>query len=152
MRVGRSLMAQTPTPTCRTQPSWAETSRPKTSLPLGPLRAHCVSGFYPCLPVDPLTGLAFPGNVIPAGRFSKLAQVTEAGGLFPAPNSTSPLGNFLLREGLPNTTHQQTYRGDQELWGNSARRSFAGHRPTTTLRVSAIHHFRPAITYSRKIR
>ena len=69
----------------------------------------------PCLPVDPLTGLAFPGNVIPAGRFSKLAQVTEAGGLFPAPNSTSPLGNFLLREGLPNTTHQQTYRGDQEL-------------------------------------
>ena len=69
----------------------------------------------PCLPIDPQTGLPFPGNVIPASRFSRLAQVTEAGGLFPAPNSTSTLGNFLLRRGLPNTTDQQTYRGDQQL-------------------------------------
>lgn len=69
----------------------------------------------PCMPVDPNTGLPFPGNIIPTARFSRLAQVANAGGLFPAPNSTSPLGNFLLRASLPNTTDQQTYRGDQEL-------------------------------------
>src|SRR5213075_674523 len=27
----------------------------------------------PCMPVDPTTGLAFPGNVIPASSFSKIA-------------------------------------------------------------------------------
>jgi hypothetical protein len=77
--------------------------------------ATALASSNPCLPVDPLTGAAFPGNIIPTGRFSRLAQVTEAGGLFPTPNSTSPLGNFLLREGLPNTTDQQTYRGDQQF-------------------------------------
>ena len=95
------------------------------NLPAGPPNPNVGSPGYacylalknsnPCLPVDPVTGLPFPGNVIPTSRFSRLAQVTEAGGLFPAPNSSSPLGNFLLREGLPNTTDQQTYRGDQQL-------------------------------------
>jgi hypothetical protein len=80
-----------------------------------PACAAALASSNPCLPVDPETGLPFPGNIIPAGRFSRIAQVTEAGGLFPAPNSTSPLGNFLLRRGLPNNTNQQTYRGDQQL-------------------------------------
>ena len=74
----------------------------------------------PCMPIDPTTGQPFPGNMIPASRFSRLAQTMVAGGLFPAPNCTAGtsggcVGNFLQRVNLPNTTNQQTYRGDQEL-------------------------------------
>ena len=74
----------------------------------------------PCMPIDPTTGQPFPGNMIPSARFSRLATTTAAGGLFPAPNCLSGtaggcIGNFLLRANLPNTTNQQTYRGDQEL-------------------------------------
>ena len=82
--------------------------------------AAALASGNPCIPVDPQTGAAFAGNIIPSGRFSRLAATTLAGGLFPTPNSTNPLGNFLLRASLPNTTNQQTYRGDQELgrYGN----------------------------------
>ncbi len=73
----------------------------------------------PCIPVDPNTGVAFPGNVIPSNRFSKIAAGTLAGGLFPAPNCVvgagGCLGNYLQKVSLPNDTDQQTYRGDQEL-------------------------------------
>ncbi|AXC14950.1 Oar protein [Acidisarcina polymorpha] len=80
-----------------------------------------LSSGNPCQPIDPNTGQPFPGNVIPAARFSRLAATTLAGGLFPAPNCDPASGacngsnNFLLRESLPNTTDQQTYRGDQQL-------------------------------------
>ena len=87
------------------------------------------------MPIDPNTGLPFPGNVIPSSRFSRLAQVTQAGGLFPAPNclrGSGGAGNYLLRVGLPNTTDQQTYRGDQEL-GRYGLPSFAGRMPFMTM-------------------
>jgi hypothetical protein len=66
-----------------------------------------------CMPIDPTTGQPFPGNVIPSSRFSRLANVTAK--LFPAPNSTNPLGNYHLNVNLPNDTDQQTYRLDQNL-------------------------------------
>ena len=71
-----------------------------------------------CEPVDPVTGAPFPGNVIPANRFSRLATVTTK--LFPALNSTDPLGNYHLTTTLPNNTDQQTYRLDQNIgkWGS----------------------------------
>jgi Carboxypeptidase regulatory-like domain len=70
-----------------------------------------------CMPVDPLTGNPFPGNVIPASRFSKIANVVNAAKLIPAPNCTSAgcTGNFVLNNVFPNSTNQQTYRGDQTL-------------------------------------
>jgi hypothetical protein len=68
----------------------------------------------PCMPIDPATGLPFPGNVIPTSRFSRLAQVTTK--LFPAQNCVGcSLGNFLLSTTLPNNTDQQTYRLDQNM-------------------------------------
>jgi hypothetical protein len=76
----------------------------------------------PCMPVDPTTGLPFPGNKIPSTRLSRLAQVT-AGSYFPAPNANpaSNGGNNLLLNGaFPLTSNQQTYRLDQNLgrWGS----------------------------------
>ncbi len=70
-----------------------------------------------CLPVDPTTGQPFPGNVVPASRFSKLATVTLGAKLFPSPNCTTSgcTGNFVLRTVLPNASNQQTYRLDQAL-------------------------------------
>ncbi len=70
-----------------------------------------------CMPVDPATGNPFPGNVIPASRFSKIANVVNAAKLIPAPNCTtaSCTGNFVLNNVFPNSTNQQTYRGDQSL-------------------------------------
>ena len=77
----------------------------------------CVPGSLQfCLPVDPQTGAPFPGNQIPSTRFSKLAQVEIAAGLFPKPNCIGCKGgNYRLITTLPNTTDQQTYRLDQEL-------------------------------------
>ena len=74
-----------------------------------------------CLPVDPTTGLPFPGNVIPASRItSRLAQAAISAGFWPAPNAGVPNAapgtvNFIKSVGLPLTTNQQTYRGDQSL-------------------------------------
>ena len=82
--------------------------------PFGP----CIpSATQACMPVDPNTGAAFPSNMIPSTRFSKLANVELGAGLFPAPNCTGcPSGfNYRLVTTLPNTTDQQTYRLDQEL-------------------------------------
>jgi hypothetical protein len=74
-----------------------------------------------CMPIDPLTGNPFPGNVIPTGRFSKIANVVNHAGLIPAPNNclspstTNCSGNFVLNSVLGNSTNQQTYRLDQAL-------------------------------------
>ncbi len=70
-----------------------------------------------CMPVDPLTGAPFAGNIIAPGRFSRIAKVTLGAALFPAPNCTTAgcTGNFILRTVLPNHTDQQTYRLDQNL-------------------------------------
>ena len=84
---------------------------------LTPVTAGCVPGTLQfCMPIDPQTGAPFPGNQIPSSRFSRLAQVEIAAGLFPAPNCIGCQGgNYRLITTLPNTTDQQTYRLDQEL-------------------------------------
>ena len=69
-----------------------------------------------CLPVDPTTGLPFPGNIITPDRFSRVAQVALGANLFPTPNNAgNAAGNFILRTVLPNQTDQQTYRVDQNI-------------------------------------
>src|SRR5437764_3296426 len=80
------------------------------------------TGTSPCMPVDPLTGAAFPGNIIPSTRFSILAQQALGlnGGLnaIPAPNCIGCAGpgfNYRLAVTLPQSTDQETYRLDQEL-------------------------------------
>jgi hypothetical protein len=72
-----------------------------------------------CMPVDPLTGEAFPGNKIPSGRVSgRLAQAVLANHYWAAPTKPNqPEGVINLIDGLPGLlkTNQQTYRGDQTL-------------------------------------
>jgi hypothetical protein len=76
----------------------------------------------PCMPIDPLTGAAFPGNQIPSTRLSILAQQSLGlnGGVnvFPTPNCIGcggPGFNYRLAVTLPQSTDQETYRLDQEL-------------------------------------
>jgi hypothetical protein len=78
----------------------------------------------PCMPMDPQTGVAFPGGIIPTSRFSKMATVALANNIYPAPTPACVLNsaacgggvnNFQTQLNLPNTTNQQTYRVDQEL-------------------------------------
>jgi len=64
---------------------------------------------------DPTTGQPFPNNTIPSSRFSRLAQVALQNGWYPAPNSTSPLGNYEVVRTLPSTQNQFTARIDQDL-------------------------------------
>ena len=68
-----------------------------------------------CLPVDPLTGLPFPGNTIPASRFSRVAQVTSK--LIPtaATDDNGTATNWFGTANQTTTTNQQTYRGDQNF-------------------------------------
>ena len=71
-----------------------------------------------CMPIDPETGLPFPGNIIPADRFSRLAQVEIGAGLFPAPNcfASNCNGNYrLATSSLPQSVNQATYKLDQHL-------------------------------------
>ncbi len=74
------------------------------------------------MPGDPLTGAAFPGDTIPTNRFSRLATVALAAGMFPAPTPkcvTNPSvcwgSNYQAQLTLPNNTNQQTYKVDQTL-------------------------------------
>jgi hypothetical protein len=84
---------------------------------LTPVTAGCVPGpTQACLPIDPNTGAPFPGNMIPSTSFSKLANVSLAAHLFPAPNCAGcGQFNYRLTTTLPNTTNQQTYKLDQQL-------------------------------------
>src|SRR5437763_1899659 len=63
------------------------------------------------LPHDPLTGLPFPGNRIPANRLSPAGlAILKA---FPLPNATLSNGiNFVLSPVEPVNTRQDTLRGD----------------------------------------
>lgn len=75
----------------------------------------------PCLPVNPATGTAFANNTIPESSFSRLAKVSIAAGILPAPNCVGcPQGNYRLTTNLANTVNQQTYRLDENLgrWGS----------------------------------
>jgi hypothetical protein len=65
--------------------------------------------------LDPTTGQPFPNNTIPSSRFSRLAKVALANGWYPAPNASSPLGNYQVTRTLPQTQNQFTARIDQDL-------------------------------------
>ena len=76
-----------------------------------------------CLPIDPQTGLPFPGNKIPSDRInSRLALTALANPFFASPtpglappNSAPGVINRQVNVGFPLTSNQQTYRGDQNL-------------------------------------
>jgi hypothetical protein len=95
-------------------------------LPGGPLPAYgtpectgLLSLGYNCMPVDPTTGAAFPGNMVPSADFtSRIGLVAVANKYWGAPTVASqPEGvtNFIQNIPGPLTMNQQTYRGDQVL-------------------------------------
>ena len=64
---------------------------------------------------DPLTGLPFPGNVIPASRINAVGQTLA--NYFPKPNSEVDAGvsNFSMTDLLPNKAYQYTTKIDHHF-------------------------------------
>jgi hypothetical protein len=62
--------------------------------------------------IDPLTGLAFPGNVIPSSRFSNFAKTL--GPTVPTPNNTGA-NNYRTVNDFGDDADTATIRGDQVL-------------------------------------
>jgi Carboxypeptidase regulatory-like domain len=95
-------------------------------LPGGPLPAYgtadcgiLLDNGYNCMPVDPTTGKAFPGNKVPSSYFTaRIGQAAVNHKFWAAPTiANQPEGITNLIQGIPGTlvTNQQTYRGDQNL-------------------------------------
>ena len=64
---------------------------------------------------DPLTGQPFPGNIIPATRFSKFANILAP--TIPAPNSAGA-NNYTIIRNFVDDANTATVRADQTLSGN----------------------------------
>jgi hypothetical protein len=98
-----------------------------TFLPGGPLPAYgtpeCTAlltlGSYNCMPVNPLTGQAYPNNTVPATAFtSNVGLFAVKNGFWGAPtvaNQPEGVTNEIINIPGPLTMNQQTYRGDQTL-------------------------------------
>ncbi len=82
-----------------------------------------LAGRFTTTITDPTTGQPFPNNTIPTSRYSRLAQLALRNNWFPAPNTSSPLGNYQVVRTLPQTQNQFTIRIDQDL--GSFGRAFA---------------------------
>ncbi len=72
-----------------------------------------LAGRFSTTIIDPLTGQPFPGNTIPASRFSRLARLSIP--WFPAPNADAPQGNYQVVRTLPQDQDQYTVRIDQDM-------------------------------------
>ena len=74
---------------------------------------------YNCMPIDPATGQAFPGDkILPAAMTNRLAGVVIQNKYWASPtvaNSPENTPNFIQNYGAPLSTNQQTYRIDQHL-------------------------------------
>ncbi len=74
---------------------------------------------YNCMPVDPLTGANFPGNIVPNARQTgNVGAVAVKNNFWRAPtipNQPEGATNFIQNVGFPLHQNQQTYRGDQNL-------------------------------------
>jgi hypothetical protein len=72
-----------------------------------------------CMPVDPATGLAYPGNKIPsAQQTGNVGLVAVTNGFWQTPtvaNQPEGVVNYIKSLGFPLHQNQQTYRGDQSL-------------------------------------
>ncbi|HXS76882.1 MAG TPA: carboxypeptidase regulatory-like domain-containing protein [Terracidiphilus sp.] len=74
---------------------------------------------YNCMPIDPTTGAAFPGNMIPTVRQTgNVGAVAVKNNFWQTPTlPDQPEGavNYIKNVGFPLHQNQQTYRGDQNL-------------------------------------
>ena len=86
---------------------------------------------------DPRTGLPFPGNVIPASRFSPIAQRILANQtLYPLPNRAGNTNNLVAPFSDQQRSHQGDFKIDANLSGNDrmfARVSYQKYKAEPTL-------------------
>src|SRR5574341_2387640 len=67
--------------------------------------------------IDPQTGQPFPGNIIPASRFSRIASAILADqNLYPLPNRSGDLNNYVTS----NSDKQRAHQGDFKLDYNAS--------------------------------
>ena len=110
VRNGTNAFFNVPDP-AQLQGNFSAANLPAFSTVSGsPCRTALNSG-NPCMPVNPLSGQPFPGNIVPIN--SNLAKIEAK--LFPAPNCAGCQGNFRLNTTLANNVDQQTYKLDQVL-------------------------------------
>ena len=124
---GSIINEEVPNPAVLTGDFSAESYAPGIGgLPGGPLPAYgtpdcatLLANGANCMPVDPTTGAAFPGNIVPAADFtSRIGLVAVKHNFWATPTiPNQPEGVNNLIKGIPGTltTNQQTYRGDQNL-------------------------------------
>jgi hypothetical protein len=74
---------------------------------------------------DPLTGLQFPGNVIPANRFDPVGAKLVT--FFPKPNGTGFLNNTSVTSTLKDRADQHTFKLDHSLTENWKMSGFYAH-------------------------
>jgi hypothetical protein len=90
-----------------------------TALAANPANSACIPGHIVanCIPIDPTTGMRFPGDVIPANRFSRVANVAIKDGYFDTPNCPGLCNGYNHQQTpiLPTSSDQETYRIDQDL-------------------------------------
>jgi hypothetical protein len=97
-----------------------------SGLPGGPLPPYgtpectkLLTYNYNCMPVNPYTGLPFPGNMIPTAlQTGNVGLVAVKNNFWATPTlANQPEGavNFIKNFGFPLHQNQQTYRGDQSL-------------------------------------
>ena len=125
---GARQVTQMPNPAILTGDFSAETYQAPagSGLPGGPLPAYgtadcnqLISLGGNCMPVNPATGLPFPGNVIPASaQTGNVGLVAVKNGFWQTPtiaNQPEGVVNYIKNVGFPLNQNQQTYRGDQSL-------------------------------------
>ena len=72
-----------------------------------------LNGQFQTTIIDPVSGLPFPNNQIPADRISQFGNQVRTH--YPAPNTNVSQGNYVTVVGNPNDADQQNYRFDQNL-------------------------------------
>ncbi len=68
------------------------------------------------VPVDPDTGMPFPGNVIPTSRISNLGKALQK--IYPDPNYGGPGGNYLAVRSQPTDNQDFIFRSDYNIRQN----------------------------------
>ncbi|KAA6461925.1 TonB-dependent receptor [Acidobacteria bacterium AB60] len=125
---GARQVTQVPNPAILTGDFSAEAYTPPagSGLPGGPLPAYGTADCTKllslggnCMPVDPTTGQAFPGNKIPSTAITGNVGLVAVKNRFwqapTIPNQPEGTVNFIRSIGFPLHQNQQTYRGDQNL-------------------------------------
>jgi outer membrane receptor protein involved in Fe transport len=95
-------------------------------------------------PKDPLTGLVFPGGVIPQNRLSKnMVRLIQN---YPAPNFAGSGGNYVFPTTAPNNANQYILKGDYNI---SSRHQLSLHYLRDY--YTNLNNLTSLVTYTRKI-